>query len=94
MRVTVIDILTNQCPYKQPIAINIDIIGVMLMQNGDVIKKTWILLDTCSTDSVTKHLDYVEDVNTYAKHKELIVLMNGGSLLFDQKGRFKIYACM
>ena len=37
-------------------------IGVMPMQNGDVIKKKWIILDTFSADSVTKILDYVEDM--------------------------------
>ena len=34
----------------------------MMIKNGDLIRKTWILLDTLSTDSVTNNLDYVEDV--------------------------------
>ena len=39
-----------------------------------------ILLD------VTNNLDYVEDVKDFAKRKELTLLENGGSLIFDQKG--------
>ena len=54
-------------------AINLAIIGVMLIKNGGVIKKTWILLDTCSTYSVTNNLDYVEDANNYDKDEELTV---------------------
>ena len=57
------------------------------MQNGKVIKKTWILLDTCSTDSLTYNLDYVKYVNNFAKHKELTVLTNVRSLPFGWKGR-------
>ena len=34
-----------------------------------------------------KKLYYVEDVKNCAKHKELTVLENGGSLLFDRKVR-------
>ena len=62
-------------------------IGAMFMQNGDVVKKTWILLETFSTDSVTNNLDYVEDVKNFTKDKYLTVSTNGGLLLFDRKGR-------
>ena len=61
-------------------------IVVMLMQNAFVIWKTWILLYACSTDSVIKNLYYVEEMNNFSKHRELTVLNNGGSLLFDWKG--------
>ena len=63
------------------------VIRFMMMQNGDVIKKTWIILDDLYKDRVTNNLGYVEDVNNCAKHEEIIVLMNGGSLMFYQKGR-------
>ena len=56
-----------------------------MMQNGDMNQKTWILLNTCSTDSVTNNLDHVKGVKNHAKHKEIIVLTNGGSLIFDWK---------
>ena len=61
----------------------------MMMQNGNVINKTWIILDTWSTDSVKNNLDYVEDTKNCAKHEELTALKNGGPLLFDQEGRLK-----
>ena len=67
-------------------SINLAMIGVMLMQNGDVIIKTWILLDTCSTDSMTKNLDYVGYIENCTKDKEIKVLINGGLILFDRKG--------
>ena len=74
--------LADQCPDKKPKAMNIAIIGVKLMQNGDVIKKTCLLLDTCSTDSATKNLDYVEDVKNCVKREELTVMMNEVSLIY------------
>ena len=57
------------------------------MQNGHVIKKNWILLDTCSTDRVTKQLGYVEYVKKCTKDKDLTLYKNGGSPLFGRKGR-------
>ena len=45
----------DQLPDKQPKAIDISMIGVMLIQNGDMINKTWIILETCSIDRVTKN---------------------------------------
>ena len=71
-------------------------IGVILRENDDMIKKTWILLDTCYTDSVTKHLDHVEDVNNGDKDKEITVLIHGGLLIVDRKGRlfFSFLVCM
>ena len=56
------------------------------MQNCGVIKKTWIILDTWSTDTVTTNLDCVEEVNNCAKDEELTLFTNGGSLIFDRKG--------
>ena len=53
-------------------------IGVMLMQNGNVINKTWIILDTCSKYSEKNNLYYVEDVHDFAKDKDITVLTNGG----------------
>ena len=64
-------------------------IGVMLIHNVDVIKKTLIILDNCSIDRVTKQLDYVKDVKNCTKYEEVTLLTNVGSLLFDRKGRLK-----
>ena len=66
---------------------NIAMIGFILIQSGKEIKKTWILLDACYTDSVTNNLDYVEDINNCVKEKDLAVFLNGGLLLFNNKGR-------
>ena len=54
-----------------------------------MINKKWMILDTCYTDTVIKKLDYVEEVKNCAKHEEITVLKNGGSLIFDWKGRLK-----
>ena len=78
--------ISYQCTDKKPKSINMAIIGVMLMHNGDAINKTWIILNICSTDSVTNNLDYFEDVNNCAKDEKLAVLKNGGFLQLDRKG--------
>ena len=62
-------------------------IGVMLIHNDDVIKKTWIILDNCSIDSMAKNWDCVEEVKNCTKDEEVTVLTNGGSLIFDSKER-------
>ena len=36
---------------------------------------------------VDKKIYYVEDFKNRYKHKELTVVTNGGSIIFDQKGR-------
>ena len=66
-------------PILKSKAINLAMIRVMLMQNGDVNIKTWVLLNTCSIDSVTNNLDYVEDVKNFSKDEELTVLKMEGS---------------
>ena len=53
------------------------------MQNGYMILKKWIISNTCSADSVTNNLDYVEDVKYCDKHKILTVLANRGLIIFD-----------
>ena len=82
---------SDKCSDKQPKATNLVIIGVMMMQNNNGIKKTWILLDTYSTDSAKNNFDYVENVKNCAKQEELTVFMNGGSLLFNRKGRLTFF---
>ena len=57
----------------------------MLIQKGDVINKTWVPLDTWSTDRVAKILDYVEEVKKCDKQKALTVLTNGRSRIFIGK---------
>ena len=51
-------------------------IGFILIQSGKEIKKTWILLDACYTDSVTNNLDYVEYAKNCAKDEDLPVFTN------------------
>ena len=61
---------------------------------ADVIKKTWILLDTWYIDSMKNNLGYVEYVSNCAKESELALLTNVGSVIFDQKGRLTFYLWM
>ena len=45
---------------------------------------------------MTKHLDHVEDVNNGDKDKEITVLIHGGLIIVDRKGRlfFSFLVCM
>ena len=65
-------------------------IGVMMIQNGYVIKKIWILVETSSTDTIKK-LYCVSDVKNCARHRELIVFMNRGLLIFYRKGHLNFF---
>ena len=51
---TIMDTFPTNVQINDKKTINLEIIGVMLIQNGYVNEKTWILLFTCSTDSVTE----------------------------------------
>ena len=47
---------------------------------GIVINKTWILLDSYSTDTVFKYPDLVANIRTGSADEELRILTNGGSV--------------
>ena len=67
--------------------------GVSLFQKyntDEVINKTWILLDSCSTDTVFKNPDLVANIRTGSADEELRMLTNGGSVTYKDVADCKL----
>ena len=67
--------------------------GISLFQKyntDEVISKTWILLDSCSTDTVFKNPDLVANIKTGSADEELRILANGGSLKYKEVADCKL----
>ena len=61
--------------------------GISLMQKHDideVICITWILLDSCSTDTAFKNLDLVNNRRRYSVDDELQMMINGRSVSYNK----------
>ena len=83
--------LSNKCPDRPNVqALQL---GISLAQTGDVadnmISKSWILLDTCSTDSVVNNLSFVTDIRDCNEQETLKIHTNGGALAFTKLGILK-----
>lgn len=55
----------------------------------DVIPPTWILLNTCSTASVTNDESFIENIRTCSNEENLKLSTNGGPISFNQIGHLK-----
>ena len=67
-------------------------IGTQLSQliTDDLIPSTWILLDTCSTASVSNNSTLVTNIRDCTDEERLILNTNGGSVSFDQMADLKL----
>ena len=85
--------LANKCP--NPPAQNVQAlqVGISLVQatpsTKSVISSTWILLDTCSTDSVMNNIEFVSNVRNCSSDEVLRIHTNGGQQVFSKIGRLK-----
>ena len=67
--------------------------GISLFQkyNADeVLSKTWILLDSYSTDTVFKNPDLVANIRTGSADEELRMLIHGGSVTYKDVADCKL----
>ena len=55
------------------------------------ISNTWVLLDTCSTDSVMRSKALVSSIKQCETAECLTILTNGGSQFFEKIGQFKFF---
>ena len=67
--------------------------GISLFQKyntDEVISKMWILLDSCSNDTVFKNPDLVSNIRTGTADEELRILTNGGSVTYKEVADSKL----
>ena len=60
-------------------------------KDGFGIPDSWVLLDTCSTDSVMKSKTMVSNIKQCEANDCLTIFTNGGSQFFDKMGSFKFF---
>ena len=51
----------------------------------------WLLLDTCSKDSIDSNAELVPDIQDCTHDNNLTVITNGGSQTFDKIASLKIF---
>jgi hypothetical protein len=82
---------SRNCPKKQhQQGIGAIQVGIGLSQARGGIPKSWILLDTCSTASVTCNSDLLNNISVCDDDSSLTIYTNGGSQHFDSKGTLKM----
>ena len=67
--------------------------GISLFQKhntNEVISKTWIFLDSCSTDTVFNNPDLVANIRTGSADEELRILTNGRSITYKEVADCKL----
>ena len=64
--------------------------GVALTHRSAGIKNTWVLLDTCATNSVSKNTALVTDIVACKQNEILKVSTNGGIISFDKNSTLKL----
>ena len=79
----------DQCPNQT--GTNLAHVGVILTHRCVDIKDTWVLLDTCSTNSVSNNMDLVREIITCKNYEKLTVSTNGGLEILDKKSTLQIF---
>jgi len=79
----------KQCPSN--IRTNATQVGFCLLQNNHQFKRTWILLDTCSTHSMSNNSNQVHNISRCADSNILVISTNGGDRWFTQKVTLNIF---
>ena len=61
-----------------------------MIQRSAGIKDTWVLLDTCDTNSVSNNTALVKDIVACKQHERITASKNGGLISFDKKSTLKL----
>ena len=66
-------------------------IGVLLTQSNNIIDSNWVLLDTCSTDSVFNNANFLSGIVKCKDDDILNIVSNGGgAVTYDTIGDFNL----
>ena len=97
------ELMTTQCPDQGSStrgnnnnnrnSVHLLQVGIMLTQTGEgeAIDPNWILLDTCSTDSVFRNKSFLDNVKNCKKDDVLNIISSGGMVSYDTTGTFKLF---
>ena len=65
--------------------------GVLLIQIREAIKHTWLILDLCSTNSVSNSTGLVKKIATCKNHEIITVSTNGGLKDSNKEENLKLF---
>lgn len=67
--------------------------NIFLDHQGETVlaKKSWVLLESCSTDSCTHDESILESVRVCEPEEELTLNTNGGPISFFKFGKMKMF---
>ena len=77
----------NQCPKAKQVTLTQFVLNQKEMED---INSNWILLDSCSTVSVYKNKNLVNNIKACGKNEELHIITNGGSQTFPYTATDKL----
>ena len=81
----------GQCPNITRVGLaKISFLLTQSNEGNNTIKKSWILLDMCSPQSVSKNTDMVTNVKSCSKDDFLKILINAGHRSFKKEAKLKI----
>ena len=79
---------SDNCPNLR--GVNVAQFGISLTQNMEKLESTWILLDTCSTHSVSNNKNLVTNITECPEAERLVMSTNGGNKTFSKKAMLKM----
>ena len=65
--------------------------GIILNQGNEHIPSKWILLDTCSTNSVFNSSKFLKEIVVCSEDKNLTIFLNGGKQEYFLKSQMKLF---
>ena len=65
--------------------------GIVLNQGSEHIPSDWILLDTCSTNSVFSNSKFLKEIVACDKDENLTIFSNGGKQEYFLKSQMKLF---
>ena len=77
--------------YSNQTGTNLAQVVVILTKSCAFINHTWVLLQTCSTNSVSNNTDLVKEIRTCKNQEKLTVSTNGGLMSFDKKEKLNFF---
>ena len=94
------ELMVSQCPDQPSTSnnrnnnnrYNVLQVGYTLTQSSEQVSidPNWILLDTCSTDSVFCESKFLSNVSKCNENDSLEIVSNGGTVIYDKKGVFDL----
>ena len=83
--------IAPSCPVTKPVGSQHLMKRMQLTQDGADIPRSWILLDTCSSNSTSNDARHVKNITQCFFGEEMTTITNGGPKCFKKEATLKIF---